>query len=116
LLRKASATAGESVDLRLFHEVPPASVSATADHVRLLRDLAQTEIVGVTYGTEMAYYATHNPRSVVFGPGETERIHVPDERVSLSEVVRAAEILTTFGTKISASRNTATRPHGRSTT
>src|SRR5438552_1169309 len=76
LLRKAATTAGEPVDLRLFHEVPPASVSATADHVRLLRDLAQTETVGVTYVTEMAYYATHNPRSVVFGPGETEGIHV----------------------------------------
>jgi len=100
LLRKAATTAGEPVDLRLFHEVPPASVSATADHVRLLRDLAQTETVGVTYGTEMAYYATHNPRSVVFGPGETERIHVPDERVSLSEVVRAAEILRAFGEKL----------------
>ena len=100
LLRKAAATAGEPVDLRLFHEVPAASVSATADHVRLLRDLARTEIVGVTYGTEMAYYAPHNPRSVVFGPGETERIHVPDERVSLSEVVRAAEILHGFGEKL----------------
>ena len=54
----------------------------------------------MTYGTEMAYYATHNPRSVVFGPGETERIHVPDERVSLSEVVRAAEILRAFGEKL----------------
>ena len=113
LLRKAATTAGESVDLRLFHEVPPASVSATADHVRLLRDLAQTEIVGVTYGTEMAYYATHNPRSVVFGPGETERIHVPDERVSLSEVVRAAEILRAFGEKLGSVPRGPRRPGPR---
>ena len=100
LLRKAFVASGEYVDLQLFHEVPAAAVPANADHVRLLRDLAGTEVVGVTYGTEMAYYAAHNPRCVVFGPGETERIHVPDERVALSEVVRAAEILTAFGTKL----------------
>src|SRR5438093_12071932 len=91
--------ASEPVDLRLFHEGPAAAVSATADHVQLLRDLARTEIVGVTYETEMAYYAPHNPRSVVFGPGETERSHGPDERVSLAEVMLAAEILHGFGEK-----------------
>src|SRR3989441_496458 len=116
LLHEAARDSGERVRFEQFHEVPPAAVSAAADHVRLLRDLAGTEVVGVAYGTEMAYYASHNPRSLVFGPGETERIHVPDERVALSEVVRAAEILTAFGTKISSSRNTATRPDGRSRT
>lgn len=107
LLRRAAATSGERVGLELFHEVPAAAVPADADHVRLLRDLAGTEVVGVTYGTEMAHYAPHNPRSVVFGPGETERIHVPDERVALSEVVRAAEILTAFGTKMIASHKSS---------
>lgn len=102
ILQKAVAASGERVDLELFHEVPPAAVPQDADHVRLLRDLAGTEVVGVTYGTEMAYYAAHNPRCAVFGPGETERIHVPDERVALSEVVRAAEILTAYGTKMAA--------------
>jgi len=102
LLRGAFAASGERVDLERFHEVPPAAVALDADHIRELRDLAGTEVVGVTYGTEMAYYAQHNPRCVVFGPGETERIHVPDERVTLSEVVRAAEILIAFGTKMAA--------------
>jgi acetylornithine deacetylase/succinyl-diaminopimelate desuccinylase-like protein len=101
LLRKAFARAKEEVSLELFHEVPAAAVSESAAHVRLLRELAGTEVAGVTYGTEMAYYVPHNPRCAVFGPGETERIHVPDERVSLAEVVRAAEILTAFGTKLS---------------
>jgi acetylornithine deacetylase/succinyl-diaminopimelate desuccinylase-like protein len=102
LLRKAFARAKEEVSLELFHEVPAAAVSESAPHVRLLRELAGTEITGVTYGTEMAYYAAHNARCAVFGPGETERIHVPDERVSLAEVLRSAEILTAFGTKMSA--------------
>jgi len=99
LLRRAAVASGEHVGLELFHEVPAAAVPEDSDHVLLLRELADTEVVGVAYGTEMAYYAAHNRRCAVFGPGETERIHVPDERVALSEVVRAAEILTAFGTK-----------------
>ena len=114
LLLAAAKASGERVALERFHEVPPAAVSAAADHVRILRDLAGTEVVGVAYGTEMAYYASHNPRSLVFGPGETERIHVPDERVALSEVVRAAEVLTAYGTKMDAARNTSTGSQGRS--
>ena len=109
LLRVAFAASGERVDLERFHEVPPAAVAPDADHVRQLRDLAGTEVVGVAYGTEMAYFAPHNPRCVVFGPGETERIHVPDERVALSEVVRAAEILAAFGAKVRASTKSSNK-------
>jgi acetylornithine deacetylase/succinyl-diaminopimelate desuccinylase-like protein len=102
LLGKAFAEAMQDATLELFHEVPAAGVSDDAAHVRRLRELAGTELGAVTYGTEMAYYAAHNPRCVVFGPGEAERIHVPDERVALSEVVRASEILATFGAKMAS--------------
>ncbi|MCI4371462.1 MAG: M20/M25/M40 family metallo-hydrolase [Thermoplasmata archaeon] len=102
VLRKAFVASGETVELARFHEVPPAAVPSDAEHVRVLRDLAGTEVVGVTYGTEMAYYAEYNPRCAVFGPGETERIHVPDERVSLAETVRATEILAAYGRKLAA--------------
>jgi acetylornithine deacetylase/succinyl-diaminopimelate desuccinylase-like protein len=100
LLRKTFAASGEAVELELFHEVPAAGVPADAPHVRVLRDLAGTIVAGVPYGTEMAHYAKHNPRCVVFGPGETERIHVPDERVSLTEVVRSAEILAEYASRL----------------
>jgi succinyl-diaminopimelate desuccinylase len=104
LLRSAFRASGEEVELDLFHEVPPASVPADADHVRRLRDLAGSEVVAVTYGTEMAYYAVHNPRCAVFGPGEPDRIHGPDERVSLAETVRAAEIYGAFAEAMAPSR------------
>ncbi|HEX9340284.1 MAG TPA: M20/M25/M40 family metallo-hydrolase [Thermoplasmata archaeon] len=102
LLRDAFATAKEDVSLELFHEVPAFAVPTDAGHVRLLRDLAGTEVAAVTYGTEMAYYGQENPRCAVFGPGETERIHVPDERVALADVVRAAEILAAYGARMRA--------------
>ncbi len=100
LLRTAFAASWESVELELFHEVPPAAVPKDAPHVRLLRDLAATQVIGVTYGTEMAYYAQHNPRCAVFGPGETARIHVPDERVSLAETVKASQVFAEYAARL----------------
>lgn len=100
LLQKAFIEAGEDVLLELTQEVPAAGVPFDAPHLRLLREIAGTEVVGVTYATEMAWYAAHNPRCVVFGPGETARIHVPDERVSLRETVRAADILVEYARRL----------------
>ncbi len=104
LLHRAFAAAGEKAELELYHEVPAAAVPFDAPHVRLLADLAGTEVVAVTYATEMAWYAPHNPRCVVFGPGETARIHIPDERVSLTETVRTAETLAEYGERLVAGR------------
>jgi acetylornithine deacetylase/succinyl-diaminopimelate desuccinylase-like protein len=106
LLRDAFHKAGEDVTLELLQEVPAASVPFDAPHVRLLRDLAGTEVVGVTYGTEMAWYAAHNPRCAVFGPGETACIHIPDERVSLVDTVRAAEVLVQYAERLTSLRGT----------
>ncbi len=100
ILHQAFAAAAQDVSLELYHEVPAAGVPFDAPHVRLLAELARTEVVAVTYATEMAWYAAYNPRCVVFGPGETARIHVPDERVSLAETVKAAGILAEYGERI----------------
>ena len=104
ILRTAFQEVGGDVTLETIHEVPAARVSSDAPHVRLLRELADTEVVGVTYATEMAWYAMHNPRCVVFGPGETARIHVPDERVSLRETVRAADLLVRYAERLEIPR------------
>ncbi len=103
-LRKAIAASGETVDLDLFHEIPPASVSPEAPHVRALRDIARAEVIQIPYGTEMAYYARENPRCVVFGPGDPASIHGPDEGVSLAQVARAAEIFTEYAVRLAPGR------------
>lgn len=105
LLGRAFADSGEDVTLELYHEVPAAAVPFDAPHVRLLAELADAEVVAVTYATEMAWYAAHNPRCVVFGPGETARIHIPDERVSLAETVRAVAILADYGERLASREN-----------
>lgn len=100
LLRSAFAASGQEVSLELFHEVPAADVGFDAAHVRLLRQLAGSDVRGVMYATEMAHYARRNRNCVVFGPGDPQGIHIPDERVSLAETVRAAEILAAFATSL----------------
>lgn len=100
ILGQAFEDSDPAVQFEVLHEIPAAAVAFDAPHVRLLREIAGTSVVGVTYGTEMAWYAAHNPRCVVFGPGETTRIHVPDERVSLRETVRAADILVEYAEKL----------------
>lgn len=102
ILRDAFRAAGQEVHLETLHEVPAAGVSPDAPHVRLLQEIAGTGVLGVTYATEMAWYAAHNPRCLVFGPGETARIHVPDERVSLRETVRAADLLVEYAHRLAA--------------
>ena len=104
ILRAAFREAKEEVSLETIHEVPAAAVAFDAPHVRLLRELAGAEVVGVTYATEMAWYAAYNPRCVVFGPGDTARIHVPDERVSLRETVRASDILVRYAERLGPSQ------------
>lgn len=100
LLREAFREDGGDVSLELIHEVPAAGVPFDAPHVRMLQALVGSPVVGVTYATEMAWYAAHNPRCLVFGPGETARIHVPDERVSLRETVRAADLLARYAERL----------------
>ncbi len=104
LLRNAFQEPGGEVRFELVHEVPAAGVPPDAPHVRALQELAGTEVRGVTYATEMAWYAAYNPRCVVFGPGETARIHVPDERVSLRETVRASDILVRYAERLATLR------------
>lgn len=103
-VRDALSLSGEDVTLDLFHEVPAVGVPPDAPHIRLLRDLAGSDAVGVTYATEMAWFAQHNARCAVFGPGDPQRIHGPDEHVSLADAVRAAGIMAEFATRTSPAK------------
>jgi len=100
LLRKLAGR-----DLRLVerHHVPAAAVDPKSKHVTTLRRIAGSDSGKVTYATEMAFYAQHNPRTAICGPGDPARIHVPDESVELSEVRRAADIYARYATAMAPS-------------
>lgn len=84
--------AGKGARVVERHHVPAAAVDPRSRHVRLLLEIARTEAGSVTYGTEMAFYARTNSRTVICGPGDSAHIHGPDEFVDLREVRRAADI------------------------
>lgn len=102
ILGEAVRSSGQDASIELFHEVPAAASPPDAAHVRLLKELAGTQVTSVTYGTEMAFFIQHNPLCVVFGPGDPTGIHGPDERVSLAETVRAADLLAQYAERLAS--------------
>jgi acetylornithine deacetylase/succinyl-diaminopimelate desuccinylase-like protein len=92
VLRAKLREARVEADVVLRHFVPAAATDPRGRHVRRLRALSGARTTRVTYATEMAWFATTNPRCVVFGPGNPTRIHTPDEWVDLREVTRCADV------------------------
>ncbi len=92
LVESTTRAAGVPTDIVIKHEVPATQVNQNSDHIRRMKEIAGPEVRSVSYGTEMAFYAQSNPRCLVLGPGKPEMCHVPDERVDVTQVPRAAEI------------------------
>ncbi|HTD81199.1 MAG TPA: M20/M25/M40 family metallo-hydrolase [Thermoplasmata archaeon] len=92
MVESTTRAAGVPTDIVIKHEVPAARVNENSDHIRRMKEIAGPEVRAVSYGTEMAFYAQSNPRCLVLGPGKPEMCHVPDERVDVTQVPRAAEI------------------------
>jgi acetylornithine deacetylase len=53
---------------------------------------ADSQIVGVPYGTNAASIATAGIPSVVFGPGSIEQAHTADEWIAVDELQRAVDV------------------------
>jgi len=92
LVEATTRVTGVPTEIEIKHEVPAVAVNENSEHIRKMKEIAGPEVRGVSYGTEMAFYAQSNPRCLVLGPGKPETAHVPDEWVELPQVVRAAEI------------------------
>jgi len=54
---------------------------------------------GATYGADSRHYQAAGIPTVLFGPGSIDRAHFPDERLSLAEVRRAADVLADAGVR-----------------
>ena len=92
MVESTTRVVGVPTDIEIKHEVPAVQVNENSDHIRRMKEIAGPEVRTVSYGTEMAFYSQSNPKCMVFGPGQPEQCHVPDERVDLAQVTRAAEI------------------------
>jgi succinyl-diaminopimelate desuccinylase len=92
LVEATTRVVGVPADVEVVRDVPAVNVKENSDHIRRMKEIAGPEVRTVSYGTEMAYYAQANPRCLVLGPGKPELTHIPDERVDVLQVARAAEI------------------------
>jgi acetylornithine deacetylase len=70
----------------LFEGVNPLSTAADADLVRHCEQLSGRPAGCVNFGTEAPFYTELGAQSVVFGPGDIDLAHQPDEYLDLNQV------------------------------
>jgi len=85
---------------RFSVQFEPAEVSPDEPVARTLREamratgLDGTDPVGATYGADSRHYVAAGIPTVLFGPGDIEQAHFPNEQIRWPEVERARETLT----------------------
>ncbi|WP_308797804.1 M20 family metallopeptidase [Agromyces silvae] len=79
-------------DVRVLHALSGWWTSPASPLVAAFQDLPTLVL---TAGSDAGYYGVSGVDTVLFGPGELELAHGPDERILISEVERASEILAT---------------------
>ncbi len=62
----------------------PVKVDENIDCIQKMLELADTDTWAVPYGTEMVMFSNTNPKTFIFGPGQVDMAHKPDEWISLS--------------------------------
>jgi len=83
--------AGPPIETR--HDAP---LVRTAQAVARELDLS-TELVGYHQASDGRFFAERGTPTLLFGPGDPELAHTPNESVDVNEVVAAAKFYALFG-------------------
>ncbi|MEW5748074.1 MAG: M20/M25/M40 family metallo-hydrolase [Candidatus Thermoplasmatota archaeon] len=85
-------------EVKVLHELDPVETEADSGAVRTMRDVVGpgAKVLSVPYATEMVMFKAANKRLMVCGPGESAGCHIPDEKIRVADVARAAEIYTEY--------------------
>jgi acetylornithine deacetylase/succinyl-diaminopimelate desuccinylase-like protein len=81
-------------ELRVIHNLDPVETDPSSPAVRALKELLgpSARVSAVPYATEMVMFSKANKSVMICGPGDPKGCHIVDEKIELSQVVRAAEI------------------------
>ncbi|HKS59688.1 MAG TPA: M20/M25/M40 family metallo-hydrolase, partial [Thermoplasmata archaeon] len=90
--------------LRRVVSMPAVQIDPNAEHVRLLKEIAQAETAVLVHASEAVYYSQVNPRVVIFGAGEEELSHQANEYVKVEAVSRASEVFKKYAQRLSTGR------------
>jgi acetylornithine deacetylase len=80
-----------------MNESPPLEVPADADiHRRVCELIGQHESFGVNFASDGGPLQRIGLECVLFGPGDIENAHRPNEYVPIDEMTRCREVLETL--------------------
>lgn len=85
-------------EVKILHELDPVGTDPDIDAVRVMREVVgpEAKVLAVPYATEMVMFKGVNKKLMVCGPGESAGCHIPDERIRVADIAKAAEIYTEY--------------------
>jgi succinyl-diaminopimelate desuccinylase len=86
--------------LKVQQIMAPIAVSPDNEYVNHFMTISDCKIpIGLNYGTDAAVLVGESEKPapfVIYGPGNPKAIHIADERVAISEVLKAEEVILEF--------------------
>lgn len=81
-------------EVKILHELDPVGTDADIDAVRAMKDVVgpKAKVLSVPYATEMVMFKGVNKKLMVCGPGESAGCHIPDEKIRVADIAKAADI------------------------
>ena len=91
--------------LRTIHDLEPVETDPNSQAVLTLKELLgpSAKVSSVPYATEMVMFSKANKSVMICGPGDPKGCHIVDERIEISDVVRAAEVYVEFCSRMAGS-------------
>ncbi len=85
-------------EVKILHELDPVGTDQDIDAVRVMKEVVgpEAKVLSVPYATEMVMFKGVNKKLMVCGPGESAGCHIPDEKIRVADVAKAAEIYTEY--------------------
>jgi len=92
-------------DVEVLQTGPPIETPLDAPLVRTAQDVARelqlpTEVVGYHQASDGRFFAERGVPTILFGPGDPEVAHTPDESVDLNDVISAARFYAVLGLRL----------------
>ena len=92
-------------DVEVLQAGPPIETPLDAPLVRTAQDVARelqmpSEVVGYHQASDGRFFAERGIPTILFGPGDPEVAHTPDESVDLNDVITAARFYALLGLRL----------------
>ncbi|HIJ17815.1 MAG TPA: M20 family metallopeptidase [Thermoplasmata archaeon] len=81
-------------EVKILHELDPVGTDQDIEAVKVMKDVVgpKAKVLSVPYATEMVMFKGVNKKLMVCGPGESAGCHIPDEKIRVADVAKAADI------------------------